>query len=217
MNSEQIYVLGVGHNTLVYIDLVEACGYQVAGLYHYDNTRTGEIYYGYKILGSFSDILSMENLHGINFALSQGNNKIRSEIFNKIIEAGGNIPTLIHPSANVSRFATLGKGVVIHINAVVHPDVKIGNNTVLSYNTAITHSSEIGNHCYIASSSMIGAYTIVEDFVFIGIGSFSISGKVSHIGQHAYIGAGSLLTKPVEEYNVVVGRPAKVLRIIEKK
>lgn len=46
MNKE-IYILGVGHNTSVYIDLAEACGYEIKGLYHYNGDRTGDIEHGY--------------------------------------------------------------------------------------------------------------------------------------------------------------------------
>ena len=60
----------------------------------------------------------------------------------------------------------------------------------------------------------MGAYTNVEDFVFIGQGALSISAKVSKIGAYAYIGARSLLTKDVEPYSVMAGSPAKVLRYI---
>ena len=41
MNKE-IYILGVGHNTPVYIDLVESCGYTIKGLYHYNEELTGK-------------------------------------------------------------------------------------------------------------------------------------------------------------------------------
>lgn len=212
---KRIYILGVGHNTSVYIDLAEACGYEILGLYHYDSDRTGEIDHGYKILGSFDDLFAIGNLDGKNFALSQGDNKIRATLFNRILKNGGNIPTLIHPTATVSKFAILGKGCIIHINSVVHPDVTIGDNTVLSYNTSISHSSKIGNHCYLAFGTMIGAYTQIGNYVFFGIASHTISSKVDYVGDHAYIGAGSLLTKSVEAYNVVMGSPAKVIRVIE--
>ncbi len=60
----------------------------------------------------------------------------------------------------------------------------------------------------------MGAYTNVEDFVFIGQGALSISAKVSKIGAYAYIGARSLLTKDVEPYSVMAGSPAKVQRYV---
>lgn len=53
---KDIYILGVGCNTVVYIDLVESCGYRVVGLYHYEEGRTGEIYFGHKIIGSNEEL-----------------------------------------------------------------------------------------------------------------------------------------------------------------
>ena len=48
MNKE-IYVLGIGHNTPVYLYLVESCGYTIKGLYHYNDERVGELDHGYPI------------------------------------------------------------------------------------------------------------------------------------------------------------------------
>lgn len=53
---KEIYALGVGHNTPVFIDLAESCGYKIAGLYHYNSERTNEFDHGFKILGSFDDL-----------------------------------------------------------------------------------------------------------------------------------------------------------------
>lgn len=214
---KDIYILGVGHNTPVFIDLAEACGYNVKGLYHYEKGRTGEFDHGYKILGTFDDLWSMPSLEGMCFALSQGDNSIRKDVFKKIISKRGEVPTLVHPKADVSRFAKLGKGSIVHVGTVVHPDVVIGDNTILSYNTSVTHSTQIGDNCYLALGAMIGAYIVIEDNVFIGIGANLISGKVDRVGHDSYIGAGALVTKPVEPYTVVAGFPAKVIKELSKK
>ena len=214
---KDIYILGVGHNTTVYIDLVEACGYNIKGLYHFQDGRTGELEHGYEILGTYEDLWSMPSLKGMNFALSQGDNAIRKDIFNRIISKGGDVPTLVHPKADVSRFAKLGKGTVVHIGSVVHPDVIIGNNTVLSFNVSVTHNTRIGDNCYFALGAMIGAYVIIEDNVFIGIGAILISGKVERIGQNAYIGAGALVTRSVDPFTVVAGFPAKPIKELPRE
>ncbi len=211
---KEIYVLGIGHNTPVFIELAELCGYTIKGLYHYAEGRTGEVDHGYKILGSFEDLWNMPSLEGMNFALSQGDNKVRSQVYEKIVSKGGTVPTLVHPRADVSRFATLGKGVVIHTGTVIHPDVVIRDNTIVSYNSSITHDTHVGRNCYIAMGAMIGAYVHIDDDVFIGIGVNIISGKVDSIGKKSYVGAGALLTKSVPPYSVVAGFPAKVIRTL---
>ncbi len=107
VERKEIYVLGVGHNTPVFIDLALACGYKIAGMYHYAEGRTGEIDHGFEILGSFTDLFSSERLDGKNFLLSMGDIAIRKELTEKIEAKGGKIPTLIHPSAVISAFATI--------------------------------------------------------------------------------------------------------------
>ncbi len=214
--KKEIVILGIGHNTPVYIDLVEACGYTIKGLYHYNHDKDGSSEYGYPILGCFEDLLQdSTSLKGLNFALSQGNNQVRADLFQRIIAKGGEIPTLIHPSANVSQYAKIGKGVAVHINSIVHPDVHIGDNSVLSNNVSIIHTSDIGCNCYFAAGCVIGAYVKIEDFVFIGLGVTLVSAKVDKIGAHAYIGAGTVITKSVEPYHVMAGIPAKTIRVLE--
>ena len=66
---KQIYALGVGHNTPVFIDLALACGYEVVGLYHYNGERTGQLDHGFEILGSFDDLFA-QSIVGKNFLLT---------------------------------------------------------------------------------------------------------------------------------------------------
>lgn len=210
---KKIYALGVGHNTPVFIDLALDCGYEIVGLYHYNGDRTGEVDHGYKILGSFDDLFSRKSLQGQNFLLTMGDSKIRTELSKKIIDRGGFVPTLIHPTSIISRFAKISDvGVYISAFSFVQADSSIGDNTVILSHVNISHTTHIGKGCFLAGGSIIGAYTNMEDNVFIGQGALSISGKVATIGHGTYVGARSLLTKDVPPNTVVAGIPAKVIR-----
>ena len=44
---KEIYALGVGHSTPVFIEIAEAAGWHEAGLYHYNDERTGEMDHGF--------------------------------------------------------------------------------------------------------------------------------------------------------------------------
>lgn len=209
---KKIYALGVGHNTPVFIDLAEACGYSIMGLYHYNEERTGEFDHGFKIIGSFNKLLNARDLTGMNFLLTMGDNSIRTELANKLIALGGNVPTLIHPTAVISRFAQISPiGVYISPFTYVQADSSIGKNTILLSHVNISHSTSIGNSCFIAGGAMVGAYTTVEDFVFIGQGALSISEKVKTIGEGAFIGARTLITKDIPPKAIVKGLPGKVI------
>lgn len=210
---KEIYALGVGHNTPVFIELAEACGYTVVGLYHYNSDRVGEMDHGFNIIGSFDDLFAKGDLRGKNFLLTMGDNVIRTELSDKIISFGGNVPTLIHPMAVISRFAEISSiGVYISPFTYVQADSSIGKNTILLSHVNISHTTKIGESCFIAGGATIGAYTIMEDFVFVGQGALSISGKVKCIGREAYIGARCLITHDVPEKVIYSGAPGKILR-----
>lgn len=209
--KKNIYVLGVGHNTPIIIELAEDCGYRVKGLFHYDKSRTGEVVNGYKILGSFDELYAMSRIANMNFALSQGDNKIRTEVYNKIKALGGNIPSLIHPTAKISKFSTIGGGTYIGCNSIITANTKVQSNVFIGENVVIQHNCAINENSFIAFCSLIGAYTTIEEFVFIGAGANLISGKVNNVGKNAVIGAGSVLTSPVCKNTKVCGVPAKLM------
>lgn len=211
--DKDIYILGVGHNTIVTIDLAEACGYRIAGLYHYLGDRTGENYFGHPIIGANNELFS-QNLRGKQFAISVGNNDIRAELFYKIEQCGGEVVTLIHRSAVVSKYSCVKKGVHIYANSIVDPDTIIGENTVISSKSSVLHGCCIGKHCFLAPDVVLGANTTVEDYAFIGLNATIISNKVSLIDQHAIVGASAVVTKPVKENQVVVGMPAIELEVM---
>lgn len=211
--AHQIYALGVGHNTPVFIDLAEQCGYEIMGLYHYNGERTGEVDYGFQILGSFDDLFSKGNLQGQNFLLTMGDNHIRSQLIKKISHHGGNVPSIFHPTAVISRFAKISQtGVYISAFTHIQADTVIEDGTVVLSGVNISHTNKIGKYCFIAGGATIGAYTTMDDYVFVGQGALSISGKVDFIGTHAYIGARALLTKSVEAGTVVAGSPAHIIK-----
>jgi sugar O-acyltransferase (sialic acid O-acetyltransferase NeuD family) len=211
---KEIYLLGIGHNTPVFIDLAEHCGYNVAGLYHYKDDRTGETEHGFRIIGSFYDLFRQDSLSGMSFLLTMGDSKIRVEVSEKIRNKGGYIPTLIHPTAVVSRFTKIADGVCISAFSHIQADTCIGQDTIILSGVNISHNNTIGKGCFIAGGSTIGAFTTLGNFVFIGQGVLTISSKVKNIGDYAYVGAGSLVTKSINPNNLVVGRPAKSIKNI---
>lgn len=209
---KETYALGVGHNTPVLIELAEACGYKVIGLYHYNDSRTGEYDHGFEILGSFDDLFCKDSLCDMNFLLTMGDSKIRAGLSEKILKKGGNVPTIIHPTAVISRFAKVSDvGVYIFPYVIVETDVILNQNITLLTGSIISHNSSIGKNCFIAAGVIVGAYTDIDEYVFVGQGALTISGKVAKIGKNAFIAARALVTKDVPENVLVKGNPAKAI------
>ena len=90
--------------------------------------------------------------------------------------------------------------------------VEIGNNCMIAANTFISSS----NHNFenpLADNYLrkeIPAKTKIDDFVWIGANSVIVAGVT--IGHHVIIGAGTIVTKDIEPYSMVVGNPGKVIK-----
>lgn len=213
-DNKDLCVLGIGHNTPVFMDLALDCGYNITDLYHYEDGRNGESVHGYKIAGCFNDLLESD-ISGKNILLTMGDLNIRKSLTQKILEKGGKIPNLISPLSKIARWSKIGEqGILIFNFSFIQTETEIKQHTVILAQTNIAHNCVIDEFCFISTKVGIGAYTHVEEGVFIGQGALSISGKVKEIGKGAYIGARALLTKDVPANVVMVGIPAKVSSIM---
>ena len=209
---KHIFLLGVGHATPFFIELAEACGYIVDGLYHFNDERTGELDHGYSILGSFADMFK-EGVRGRNYCLTMGNMAIKEQVSKRILAEGGLLPTIIHPSASISRFAKISDcGVLIGNRCEIQSDVEIDEGCVLWSSCIVCHNTKMGQYVFCGPASLVGAFTNLGSKAFVGQRSLIISGKVESIGESAIIGAGAVVTKSVDASVVVAGNPAKRLR-----
>lgn len=204
----ELSVLGVGPYTAVVIELANICGYKVSSLYHYDSSRNNEIFHGVKIVGSFEDLM-ISDLEDLNFSLSMGSSDVRSKLFNDIRSKGGFFPSLIHPQVEISPSASVGEGVILKRNVAIQACAKIANNVIICDNTLICHHSQIDEGTFIAGGVVVGAYTHIENEVFIGQNATIPSGKVKSVGSRSVIGAGSVVVRNVLKNEVVAGVPAK--------
>lgn len=205
----EIIILGVGSATSVFMDWALSSGFSVVGLYHYNSERTGDLIHGYEILGSFDDLFSRD-IKGKLFMLSMGDMKIRKTLTDKIKQKGGILPTIVHPTAIVSKFANVSnEGVIIGPYSIIQSDVTICEGVVIWDATLICHTTKINNFVFVGPQNLVGANLIIEPYVFIGQRSLLISGKACCIGEDSLIGAGAVVTKTINKNRKVVGFPAK--------
>ncbi|MFZ1737182.1 acyltransferase [Sphingorhabdus sp.] len=153
---------------------------------------------------------------------------------------------IIHPTATVDPRAAIGSGSRIWINVQIRENAKIGSGCILSKDVYIDHAVTIGNACKIQNSvSIYNGVTIGEE-VFVGPNACFTNDKVPRannpdwsvtpthvqsgasiganativcgitIGEFAMVAAGSVVTKDVEPYSLVMGNPARHVGYVDK-
>lgn len=111
----------------------------------------------------------------------------------------------------IGDFTRIGMG-----NTIIGP-VMIGNNVILAQNiviSALNHNFEDVSMT-INQQGVVTDQITIENNVWIGA-NCSILAGVS-IGEHVVVGAGSVVTKDIPPYCVVVGNPARVVKKYDHK
>lgn len=91
----------------------------------------------------------------------------------------------------------------------IHPFIKIGKGVTLLA-SALAHHVEIGNYTFL-SAAILGGRVIVEDYVFIGMGTVIKEGL--RIGKGSVIGMGCVITNDVAPYSVYSPRSTTARRV----
>lgn len=110
-----------------------------------------------------------------------------------------------HPSASVGRTAYIG-------NYCSIGNVNIGNDVLIASHVSIMNgcNQHAIDRLDVPVREQIGVY---ED-VFIGEDTWigERATVAASVGKHCVVGAGSLVLKPLPDYAVAVGVPAKIIR-----
>ena len=141
--------------------------------------------------------------------------KLRHEISRILRKKGLKQFSLISKDSLIDKTSTYGKGTLVMPNVVVHKFSKIGDDCYLNVNSVIDHECTIGNGVHLMGSCYLAGRVHVEDYASIGANA-TILPDIK-IGKNAIVGAGSVVTKNVKPNEVVIGNPAKLYRLNNKK
>lgn len=152
----------------------------------------------------------------------------------------------IHPSAYVDGTAHIGEGTRIWINVQVREHVVIGKACVVSKDVYVDHGVVVGDRCKIQNGVSIYHGVTIGDDVFVGPCATFTNDRVPRaftsdwkviptevrsgasiganativcgvvIGEYAMVAAGSVVTRDVPPYTLVMGNPAREYARIDR-
>lgn len=145
-----------------------------------------------------------------NLIVAEADNATRVKKIDYYKDLGFNIPTLIHSSAVVSKFAEIGEGTVVFANASVNACTEIGRGCIINTKANVDHDSKLADGVHLSPGVSMGGYVEIGENTWIGVGA-SVRSKIQ-IGKNTMIGMGSVVTKSVGDNVVAYGSPCKVIR-----
>lgn len=150
----KLLIIGAGGHGKVIAEIANDCGFDEIAFLD-DNSPYA--------IGKIEDIEKYKDSFDYAF-VGIGNNKFRSEISERLENAGYMIPKLIHPSAYISKSAQIEDGTIVEPKAIVNANTKIGKGSIISVGAIVDHDVLVSGFCHINAGSVVKAGAEIEAF-----------------------------------------------------
>ena len=145
----RLVILGAGGYGCTVADIAHQLGYSTIILDDADSAHP---------LISFQSYINPST----SFIPAFGNNSFRLEWINRIEESGGQLATLIHPTAYVSPTATINPGTVILPHAIINTDVVVGRGCIINLGAIVDHGCILEEGVHICLGAIVKGENRIE-------------------------------------------------------
>lgn len=194
---KSIYIYGASGHGLVVADIARSCGYE-------------EILFIDDGENEYPTFEEIKEKNDYPMAFGIGQNNIRNKLFEKILQNGFEIATLVHPSATISSFVIIGTGTVVMPQVVINAKAVIGKGVILNTASVIEHENIIEDFVHISPNTALAGEVRIKKGTHVGIGSNIIQGIT--IGENCIIGAGSIVLRDIGDNKLCYGNPCKEIK-----
>lgn len=191
----------------------EECGLDVAA-YTVDDAYMGSGTFNGLPVIPFSEIRSLYTPANYNMFVAVGYhdlNRLRAAKCSEAILLGYDLISVVSPKAELPRDVKVGVNCFIMPPAIVHPRVTIDDNCFVWSGALVGHHSKVGKNCWITSGANVGGNVTMGNNTFIAMNA-TIAHSVK-IGNECFLGANTLVTKHLEDKQVVIAENHKPIKM----
>jgi sugar O-acyltransferase (sialic acid O-acetyltransferase NeuD family) len=205
--SKPLVIVGAGRFARVVLDTIDAAdAIDFAGFLD-DTMPVGTKICGFPVLNAFAAMHDKTFVHAHAWFIALGDNTVRKELGRALMEAEATIANLIHPSARISRRASLGRGIYIGPFESLGPGAKVGDWVIVEGHGRFGVDAQVGEGAFLGAGVVLNGNCAVGTSSFLGTGTI-VSNKVS-IGADCIVGANSTVVRDLPDGTTAVGSPAR--------
>ncbi|BHH85101.1 acetyltransferase [Desulforhopalus sp. 52FAK] len=203
---KRLAILGASGHGKVVADAAELSGWTDVVFYDDawpENNNNGI----WPVKGCSSELRKkLKRFDGVVVAI--GDNTVRLEKLFELQRENAPLAIVIHPSAQVSRYAKVLPGTVILANSAVNAGAKIGRGCIINTGAIVEHDCRLADGVHVSPNGALAGGVVVGRISWIGLAA--VVKQLVSIGDGVVVGMGAVVTQNVSDGSVVFGNPARV-------
>ena len=173
---KKLLIIGHGGHGIVTAETAEATGLYETIDFADDNDPNA--------VGKIEDLEYLHKQYDCAF-VGIGDNLLRAKLIHKLETIGYEIPVLIHPTAYVSKSATIEKGTVLEPKSIVNANTYSIFVSIISVGAIIDHNAKIGSCCHVNAGAIVKAGGEVENFKKLEAGEVVLGYEAARVSSTA--------------------------------
>jgi sugar O-acyltransferase (sialic acid O-acetyltransferase NeuD family) len=200
--KRSLIVFGAGGHGKVVADILLAQGLDVAGFVD-DQRAVGSRVLGLPVLGPTEWLRNT----AADVALGIGDNAARALVYERCLELGAHVVTVIHPRAVVAASARVEDGAVVMALAVLNADALVERGAIINTGAIVEHDCKVGPFAHISPNATMGGGCTIDCHAQLGVGATMLPG--TSVGARSIVGGGAMVTRSIAADSVARGVPAR--------
>lgn len=202
-----------GHAKVV-LEILNACKkYNVVGFVDDDPAKLGLSIKGIKVIGTTDKLVQLKKEKVIQAGIvAIGNNPLRRQLSDKIIQSGLELINAIHPTVHLDSDVTIGKGCYIGQGVIIVTGSQIGNCVNIHTGATIDHDNIIEDGANLGPGVHTAGRVKIGRDAFLGTGAIVIPD--ASVGEGSIIGAGGVVINKIPSNVTAVGVPVRIIKHI---
>jgi sugar O-acyltransferase (sialic acid O-acetyltransferase NeuD family) len=201
----RLLLLGAGGHGRVVADIANAAGWSDVAFLD-DRWPLLQQNLAWPVIGVFETFAGSGYRHQAAL-VTIGDNPSRLRLLRWLQDMDAQIPVLTHPSAVVSRHATLDAGSVVMPNAVVNAGAVLGEGVIVNTGATVDHDCRLADGVHVSPGAHLAGGVVVGEASWIGIGA--VIRENVRIGAGVMIGAGAAVISHIPDQQIAAGVPAR--------